>query len=151
MVNSTSLEGGAPDRSLATRWKHEVLFDKGFVGVPARFLELYARLKPFPLTPAEALFALQLMSYKWTAGAPFPSYQSLAERMGVSDKMVRRYAQSLEVKKYLQREMRVNQTNRFDLSGLFDALRKAVEQSRKEEAQSLPAAKIAEKGKVRRV
>lgn len=116
----------AIDRSFAVRWKHEELFDEGFVAVPTRFLQLYAHLKPYPLTPGEALFALELMSFKWTADAPFPSYQRIAKRMGVTDKMVRRYAQGLEAKKYLRRETRVSQTNRFDLTGLFDALLEAV-------------------------
>lgn len=122
------------DRSLVTRWKHEEVFDEGFVGVPTRFLQLYAQLKPYPLTPGEALFALELMSFKWTADAPFPSYQRIAKRMGVTDKMVRRYAQSLEAKKYLRRETRVSQTNKFDLTGLFDALLEAAIRTKEIEA-----------------
>ena len=46
--------------------------------------------------------------------------------MGVSDKMARRYAQSLEQKGYLRRLVRVGRTNRFNLTPLFDALRAAV-------------------------
>jgi hypothetical protein len=65
-------------RSLASRWQHESLFDKGFMAVPNCFLELYAHLEPEPLTPAEAMFVLELMSFKWTADAPFPSYERIA-------------------------------------------------------------------------
>lgn len=115
-------------RSFIKRWKHQSLFARGFLVVPTLFLHHYAHLKPHPLTPGEALFVLHLMEFKWDAKHPFPGYKTLAARMGLSDKMVRRYAQGLEAKKYLRRVMRVGQTNRFDLTPLFDALSKAVEQ-----------------------
>jgi DNA-binding MarR family transcriptional regulator len=135
-VPTDSSKEQKPERSLIARWEHEGLFDKGFLGVPARFFELYSRLRPYPLTPGEALFVLQLMTYKWSSADPYPSYQTIAERMGVSDKMVRRYAQGLVTKKYLRRRRRANQTNLFDLTGFFDALLKAVADARvDEEAQ----------------
>jgi DNA-binding MarR family transcriptional regulator len=118
------------DRSFVARWKHEELFDQGFVAIPTRFLQLYANLKPHPLTPGEAIFVMQLMSFKWTADAPFPGYKRIAKRMGLTDKMVRKYAQSLEAKGYVKREKRVSLTNRFDLTGLFDALRAAAEHAK---------------------
>lgn len=118
-------------RSFVKRWKHRNLFDRGFLVVPTLFLHHYAHLTPHPLSPGEALFVLHLMEFKWDANAPFPGYKTLAARMGISDKMARRHAQSLEAKKYLRREMRVGQTNRFDLTPLFDALSKAVEQKQK--------------------
>lgn len=113
-------------RSFATRWKHDELFAKGFVAIPTLFLRLYAHLKPHRLTLGEVLFVLHLMEFKWDAEAPFPGYATIAQRMGISDKMARRYAQSLEAKKYLRREIRKGQTNRFDLSPLFDALLRTV-------------------------
>jgi hypothetical protein len=42
--------------------------------------------------------------------------------MGVSDKTARRLARSLEEKKYLVREVRQANTNRFHLTKLMDAL-----------------------------
>ncbi len=131
----TTPETEAINRSLIARWNHEAFFDKGFVATPVRFLELYAHLKPHPLTPGEALFVLELMSFKWSQAAPFPSYKRIAERMNISDKMVRRYAQSLEAKSYLRRQVRKNQTNMFDLSGLFTALMGAIERSKREDAK----------------
>lgn len=114
------------NRTLSARWKHSEILDTGFVGVPTTFLELYAELKP-PLTSGEALFVIQLMSYKWTEEAPFPGYATLARRMGVTDKAVRRHAASLESKKYLRRISRLGTTNKFDLSPLFDALLTATQ------------------------
>src|SRR5262245_58727126 len=86
------------DRSFTERWKHPELFDGGFVGVPTVFLQLYAQMKPHPITTGEALFILELMAFKWDSSAPFPGYPTLAERMGLSVKMVRRHAQRLEAK-----------------------------------------------------
>lgn len=85
------------------------------------FLRSYSRLTP-PLTVGEAMFVIHLMDYKWDAEKPFPGYGTIARFMGISAKMARRHAQNLEKKKYLVRELRVSQTNKFDLSPLFRAL-----------------------------
>lgn len=111
-----------------SRWDGRDLFLNGYVPVPTLFLEVYAQLKPYPLSTPEAMFVLELMSFKWTKQNPFPSYKRIAERMNVSDKMVRRYAQSLQTKTYLRRMLRKNNTNEFDLSGLFEALQKVAEE-----------------------
>jgi hypothetical protein len=127
-------ESSLPQRSFVQRWKHKNLFERGFLVVPTLFLHHYAHLKPTPLTTGEAMFVLHLMEFKWDAKAPFPGYKTIAARMGVSDKMARRYAQSLETKKFLHREVRRGQTNLFDLTPLFDALSKAVEQTQRRAA-----------------
>jgi helix-turn-helix protein len=111
-------------RSFGNRWKHDELFTKGYVGLPVTFLHHYALLNP-PLNAGEALFVIHLMQFKWDEQAPFPGYKKIAAQMGVSDKMARRHAQSLEIKGYLTREERIGRTNRFHLTGLFDALLKA--------------------------
>ena len=122
---------GGSNHKLAIRWGgHDSLFADGWVGVPDAFLRHYATLKPYGLTHSEAMFVLQLMAYKWTSKAPFPSYGTLAKRMGVTDKMVRRYAAQLEEKGYLKREARIGSTNAFDLTPLFDALQRAIEQEK---------------------
>jgi DNA-binding MarR family transcriptional regulator len=117
-------------RALAIRWKHSELFARGFVAVPTLFLHHYAHLKPHALSPGEALFVIHLMEFKWDEKAPFPGYATIAARMGISDKMARRHAQSLETKKYLRRVKRSGHTNRFDLTPLFDALLKAIEEEK---------------------
>lgn len=142
---SPSQEIAESAHSFIKRWKHRNLFERGYLVVPSLFLHHYAHLKPHSLTPGEAMFVLHLMEFKWDAKAPFPGYKTLAVRMGLSDKMVRRYAQSLEAKKYLKREMRVGRTNRFDLTPLFDALSKAVGQKQKSQQR---ASKKASKGRL---
>jgi hypothetical protein len=42
--------------------------------------------------------------------------------MGVTDKMARRYAQRLQKKGYLIRQFQYRAPNKFDLTGLFEAL-----------------------------
>jgi DNA-binding MarR family transcriptional regulator len=121
---SRSRGGEHPQRSAAARWgKKPELFDHGFLVVPNSFFERYAALG---LSTAEALFVLHLMSFKWEDAAPYPTYATLANRMGISDKMVRRYAQSLSKKGYLRRMFQRRAANRFDLTALFGALSRAT-------------------------
>jgi hypothetical protein len=125
-------------RSYASRWKHPELIQDGYLVIPSAFLRHYATLKPHPLNSGEALFVINLMAFKWDEEAPFPGYKTLAARMGISDKMARRYAQSLEVKGYLRRQIRTGQTNRFDLTPLFDTLRRAHLEERRARRRRTP-------------
>jgi len=125
--------GPAVNHKLAARWGgQQSLFARpeGWLGVPDAFLRHYANLKPYGLTAGEALFVLQLMTFKWTAEAPFPSYKTLAKRMGITDKMARRYAAALEGKGYLKRTPRIGNTNTFDLGPLFQALSNALSEQK---------------------
>ena len=113
-------------RTYSDRWKHPELLESGYLVVPSAFLRHYSRLKPHSLTHGEALFVLHLMEFKWDQAAPFPSYGTLARRMGISVKMARRYGQALELKGFLRREIRTGNTNLFDLTPLFDKLLKQI-------------------------
>jgi hypothetical protein len=113
-----------PRRSPTERWGgNEILFSEGFLSVPTKFLRRYSSLNP-PISSGEALFVLQIMTFKWESAAPFPTYKRIAKAMGVTDKMVRRYAQQLQKKGYLVRQFQYRAPNRFDLTGLFEALAK---------------------------
>lgn len=105
----------------AEMWAAE-LEDDGHVRISTFFLENYHHLKPYSLTHGEAMFVVHLMQHKWGKDAPYPGYKTIAKRMGVSDKTARRLAKSLEDKKYLVREVRQANTNRFHLSKLMAAL-----------------------------
>lgn len=126
-----------PKRSFVQRWKHEALFKRGFVVVPTLFLQHYADLKP-EITPGEAMFILHLMEFKWDADHPYPGYKTLARRMGRSEKAVQGHAQNLEIKGYLRRQLRRAETNKFDLTRLFDALLAKAKEL--EKAAKTPAA-----------
>ena len=109
-------------KKFVQRWgNYRELFAKGYLPVPRLFLERYAHLEP-PLNSGEALFVLHLMDFKWDSDYPFPSYRTMARRMGISARMARTHAQNLENKQYLRRVAREGRTNRFDLSTLFEAL-----------------------------
>ena len=113
-------------RSYADRWKYPDLLKPGYLVVPSVFLRNYSKLKPNSLTHTEALFVLHLMEFKWDRNAPFPSYNTLADRMGISTKMARRYAHNLEEKGLIRRVIRIGNTNRFDLAPLFEKLLQVV-------------------------
>ena len=108
-------------QTLAKKWAAELETD-GHVQISTFFLENYHRLKPYPLTHGEAMFVVHLMQHKCGQEAPYPGYKTIAKRMGVSDKTARRLAKSLEDKKYLVREVRHANTNRFHLTKLMSAL-----------------------------
>ena len=110
-------------KDVLTRWGgNPEILAKGFVGVPVLFLERLALLKPYPLSPAEALFVVCLMAHKWDDRAPYPSYRRIAAWMGKSESYARTLARNLEIKKLLRRLPRIGQSNAFDLQPLFDAI-----------------------------
>ena len=123
-TNGTLSTGGSHlSRSARARWGNsEKIFEDGFLVVPHKFLLWYAWLQPEPLTTGEAMFVLHLMTFKWEAAAPYPSYKTLATRMKVSETMVRAYARSLSKKGYLIRQYQKRAPNRFDLTPLFKAI-----------------------------
>jgi len=123
-----------PWRSATRRWGEQdtKLFREGWLSVPTKFLRSYTALNP-PLSSGEALFVLHLMTFKWDDAAPFPSYGRIAKTMGVTDKMARRYAQSLQKKGYLMRQYQKRAPNKFDLSRLFDALTEVHQETTGEE------------------
>lgn len=113
---------GAGGREILRRWGgKQAILAEGFLAVPTTFLKYFGSLEP-SLTPAEALFVLELMVYKWDERSPFPGYRAVAERMGVSEAYTRKLARGLQTKGYLVRQARVGRTNRFDLQPLFDRL-----------------------------
>jgi len=109
-------------RSATARWGgYERTFEAGFLVVPVKYLARYSALN---LNANEAMFVLQLMTFKWDDADPYPTYGSIAQRMGVSEKMARRYAKSLEQKGWVRRKFRHRSANRFDLSPLLEAIAK---------------------------
>ena len=109
---------------MLARWgdRKEIL-SRGFVPVARTFLLFAAHLRPDGVTPAEAMFVLQLMVHKWDERSPYPSYERLAVRMGVSTVYVRKLARTLDGKGFLKRtRVRGRTTMTFDLQPLFDRL-----------------------------
>lgn len=125
-------KAAATSENIGKRWTPRLVRD-GFTPIADFFLENYYRLAP-PVSSLEAMFIIHLMRHKWDEKAPHPSFKTIARRMGVSDATTRAYARSLEEKRLLRRMTRDGQpvnvdgvrrtgeTNRFDLTPLFDAL-----------------------------
>jgi len=107
------------DLRIALRWGGDPdLFRDGFLVVPIRLLRGYALAKK-SLTTSEAMLLLEIMTFKWGEQAPYPSYERLGQIMGVSARMVARYAKSLEKKGYVKLSRRQGTSNEFDLTPLF--------------------------------
>lgn len=127
------------DRSVIARWGgHEILLSRGFVPVVRVFFEQVSQLPDGGLSPVEAMFCLQLMSFKWDEAAPYPSYALLAQRLGVSIPYVKKLAAHLEERGFLIKTRRESlsrsqrfSTNEYDLSPLFDQLAHAVRYGRR--------------------
>lgn len=128
------------DRRVAKRWTAP-LTAGGWTPVSDFFLLNYHCLKP-EMTSAEAMFVIQLMHHKRDEHPPFPGFKGLAKRMGVGVGTARAYARSLETKKYLRREKRVQETNKFHLEPLFEALEKlkATKESKSSKSKATRAA-----------
>lgn len=77
------------------------------------------------------MLVIHLMRHKWTSEAPYPSFKTLAKRMGVSPQAARIHARKLETKNYLKREFKTGEPNRFHLAGLFSALEELLRQDPK--------------------
>lgn len=110
------------DRLVARYGGHAELLTDGFVPVARTYVKYAAQLKPHGLVPAESLFIINLLYHKWDAQRPYPSYKSIAARMGVSVQYARDLARRLERKGFIRREVRVGRPNLFDIQPLLDKL-----------------------------
>ncbi|CAJ0780644.1 helix-turn-helix domain-containing protein [Ralstonia chuxiongensis] len=132
----------APTRKTATvlqirqRSKSEQASDKkwgkavmkhGFCIIPSMLLRCQQRLG---LNPTQLAVLLQLADYWWQADRkPYPSKQTLHERLGISPRQIQRYIADLEEAGLVKRvERRATNggklSNEYDLSGLVDRLKK---------------------------
>lgn len=119
------------DRSVAARWSTRLA--TRFCPVPTYFLENYHRLRPGPnangLSSTEAMVVIHLVSFKWSARAPFPTVGTIAERMGLHERSVRAAVRNLEQLGYLKREFsRHGGPNRYHFDGLIQALEALMDQ-----------------------
>ena len=109
--------GPAARRLVSTRWTPDLVAG-GWTPVADYFRDSYAKLTP-PMSTSEAMLVIHLMRHKWDEAPPFPGFNTLSKRMGVTATSVRNHARSLEQKGYLIRRERVGTTNHFDLVPLF--------------------------------
>src|SRR5215211_5329629 len=75
------------------------LLEDGHTAIPNLVLNHYAKLG---ISPAEMMFTIHIWQYWWTEKQPYPSLQAVADKMQISRRQVRNYAQSLKEKELLQ-------------------------------------------------
>lgn len=107
------------------KWGKPVM-ELGFCIVPSLLLRAQPRLK---LNPTQLALLMHLADYWWDVNRkPFPSKQTLGDRLGLSARQVQRYMAELEEMGLLRRIERSAKhkgklTNEYDLSGLVKRLK----------------------------
>lgn len=108
------------------KWGREVM-KHGHTTIPALLLRAQQRLG---LNPTQLAVLLQLMDHWWDQDRkPYPSKQSLSDRLGLKPRQIQRHIADLEKAGLVQRIERraVHRgkiSNEYDLSGLVDRLKK---------------------------
>jgi len=110
--------------SLSVRFGDD-LMESGFTAVPNLVLENYAALG---ITPTEMMFIIQVWQYWWRIRDPYPSLNTIAEKLGVSRRQTQRYADGLRTKGLLETSQRYVEgigqlTNEYDFTPLLRAIR----------------------------
>ncbi|EFB3694881.1 helix-turn-helix domain-containing protein [Klebsiella pneumoniae] len=114
-----------PSRVADEKWGKEVM-KAGFCIIPSLLLRCQQRLG---LNPSQLAVLLQLADFWWEAGRkPYPSKQTLSDRLGLSTRQIQRYMAELEQAGLLVRIVRSADdngklSNEYDLSGLVKKLR----------------------------
>jgi hypothetical protein len=106
------------------KWGRQVM-SIGFCILPALLFRAQRRLG---LSGMQLALITQIAEFWWQGGKfPFPKKDTLAQRMGISDKQVQRIARQLEQRGYLARETRMTAhgqtSNTYNLSGLVKKLK----------------------------
>lgn len=121
-----ALRPSNPVQSSDKKWSKEVM-KQGFCIVPSILLRAQRRLG---LNPTQLAVLLQLCDYWWDpARKPYPSKETIGERLGLSARQVQRYMAALEAAELLTRNERYAKnggrlSNEYDLSGLVEKLKK---------------------------
>ncbi|TCM51119.1 helix-turn-helix protein [Rhizobium sp. PP-F2F-G48] len=111
-------------KSSAEKWGHAVM-DLGFCVVPSLLLRAQRRLN---LSPTQLAVLLQLCDFWWDKERkPFPSKETLSQRLSLSERQIQRYIAELEKEGLVQRiERRASNggklSNTYDLTGLVKKL-----------------------------
>jgi len=115
------------------KWGREVM-QHGHTTIPALLLRSQQRLG---LNPTQLAVLLQLMDYWWDQDRkPYPSKQSLSDRLGLKPRQIQRHIADLEKAGLVQRIERTAThrgkiSNEYDLSGLVERLKKLEPEFRK--------------------
>ncbi len=119
------------ERSVDQRWTPRLA--RQFCPVSSFFLANYHRLRPHDnaegLNSSEAMVLIHIFDHKWDARAPWPTVNTIARRMGISDRQVRSILKRLEDLGYVRRDPFPNGgPNRYHMDGLISALEKMMDE-----------------------
>lgn len=136
-------------KASAEKWGQAVM-DLGFCLVPSLLLRAQRRLN---LNPTQLAVLLQLCDFWWDKERkPYPSKETLALRLSLSERQVQRYIAELEQQGFVRRiERRANNggklSNTYDLSGLVKRLQELEPEFREvEEANKAARKAVARRG-----
>lgn len=127
------------ESALTKKWGRETM-QVGFTMVPAALLRGQRRLG---IGRSELAVLLHLLDHWWKAEEmPWPSKETLAERLDCSDKTVQRALQNLEKAKLLNRKERYHKgsggrtSSEYDLAPLVERLKEIAADIKKAEADA---------------
>lgn len=136
-------------KASAEKWGQAVM-DLGFCLVPSLLLRAQRRLN---LNPTQLAVLLQLCDFWWEKERkPFPSKETLSQRLSLSERQVQRYIAELEQEGLVRRiERRASNggklSNTYDLSGLVKRLQILEPEFREvEEANKAARKAVAKRG-----
>lgn len=110
------MSGTKQDKTKIVQIWGEIL-DEGFTSVPNILLRYRSKIG---LKPKHIMLIIDIMSYKWDAGYPFPSYATLSQRSGVEERSVKRITQDLEELGLLVKTPRFDNETGAQVTTVFD-------------------------------
>jgi DNA-binding transcriptional ArsR family regulator len=120
------------------KWGAEVM-KLGFSVLPSLLFRAQRRLG---LSPTQLTIVLQIADYWWDQDRkPYPSKQTLSERIGLSPRQIQRHIEALEDNGLIKRVERRGRhggilSNEYDLSGLVKRLKKLEPEFREVKAMA---------------
>lgn len=109
------------------------ILDEGFTSVPNILLRYRSRIG---LKPKHIMLIIDIMSFKWDAEYPFPSYATLSYRAGIEERSVKRITQDLEELGLLVKTPRFDDETGAQVTTVFDfrpLVQKLIEEMNKGE------------------
>lgn len=101
----------------------EAILEAGFTTIPNLVLRHYGQLG---IAPNEMMFIIHIWEFWWSEREPYPALATIAERMHMSRRNVRRYVQNLRDKELLIVTERFNDngqtTSEYDFSPMIRAI-----------------------------
>ena len=122
--NVVELRPRPPGRQQSEKKWGVAVMKLGFCILPALLLRAQRRLG---LSATQLALIVQLADFWWNDDKlPYPKKETLAERLGLSEKQIQRLIRGLEQRGYVQRHKRMTKhgrtSNAYDLSGLVEKL-----------------------------